>query len=99
MGRKESHGTSSPQGASADVFVVETEGGPDRTDRGLECEGDVVGSDIMGLVVGIVGAQWGGWRPIELRKVSGPASNPLHRADKGVPTDAKTNDFARHSIW
>jgi hypothetical protein len=75
MGRKESHGTGSVQGASPDVFVGETKGGSDRTDRGFECEGDVVGSDIVGLVVGIVGAQWGAWRRIVLSKVSDPATN------------------------
>jgi hypothetical protein len=98
MGRQERHGAGSAQGAGADVFVAETEGGSDSMDRGLECEGDVVGSDIMGLVVGIIGAQWGGRRRIVLSKVPDPASNRSYRADKGVATEAKTDDFATHSI-
>jgi hypothetical protein len=72
MGRQERHGADSAQGASVDVFVAEAEGGSDSTDRGLECEGDVVGSDIMGLVAGIIGAQWGGRRRIVLAKVPDP---------------------------
>ena len=52
----------------------------------------------MGLVVRIVGAQWGGWRHIVLSKVSDPASDRLHRADKGGATEAKTNGFAMNSI-
>jgi hypothetical protein len=84
---------------NADVFVAETEGGSDRTDRGLECDGDVVRSDILvGLVVGILGAQWGGGRRIVLSKVSDPASNRLQRVDEGVATEAKTDDFATHII-
>jgi hypothetical protein len=98
MGRQERHGAGSAQGASADVFVAESEGGSNSTDRGLECEGDVVRSDIMGLVVGRIGAQWGGQRRIVLFKVPDPASNQLYRADKGVATEAKTDDFATYSI-
>jgi hypothetical protein len=52
----------------------------------------------VGLVVGIVSAQWGGCRRIVWRKVSDPAGNQLHRADKEVVTETKTNNFAMHSI-
>ena len=67
-------------------------------DGGLEREGDVVGSDIVGPIIGIVSAQWGGRRRIVLSEVSDPASNRMHRADKGVATEAKTDDFATDGI-